>query len=263
MSSYYQTSSTHLALNCSIQGLSERVEILNAFGTSSNLIVDYSLPHNRLRQFPDGSIELIPKSVGEVIGESAVRPLMEGTFHLAGQGYNILKDYLTRIDKAVGRVFNIFPGASAQNFMPATNGLSTFRFQTSHLDFETHYMGLSAENQNKLMQINEKFADNYKKIQGEKKNLALFFNKLADHYEEYHVELDKYSDSLYTLQNKINEILQSVQKKMNNSEYGLAGANNQELVLIFPEFTIIPCPEDMPVEIAVSVPKSLFGMALI
>ena len=127
--------------------------------SNPNSLVDYSVNDNRLKQHADGSIELIPKTVGEVLGESLLRPLINSVSYVGNKGISFLKEGTIRLDAAIGKVFHVFPGASAQLISPTTNA------NYHCYDFVTYYVNLSAEQQADFKKINPSFADYYAEAQ--------------------------------------------------------------------------------------------------
>ena len=75
--------------------------------------IDGSIPGNRLVQHPDGSIELMQKSIVEVFAEKVLLPLYKGIAALSQHSFIWLRGFLSGIDRLLNRIFNFFPFVEA------------------------------------------------------------------------------------------------------------------------------------------------------
>ena len=63
---------------------------LDADSKKSTSVINYSIPGNRLRERMDGSIEIVSKTPGEVVGEYLIRPILDKTYDLSTYTWQIL-----------------------------------------------------------------------------------------------------------------------------------------------------------------------------
>ncbi len=77
--------------------------------------IDYSLPGNRLHKRIDGTLEVMPKPPGVVLGEWVLRPMIDVTYSLSMQTFQIIKSGLFSIGNILSSPINIFPGAQASS----------------------------------------------------------------------------------------------------------------------------------------------------
>lgn len=85
-----------------------------------DLTIDYSVPGNRLHRRIDGTLEVIPKPPGVVIGEQLLKPLIDTTCAVTVQTFQFVKDSFLWIDQILSKSINFLPGAAAQPTKPVS-----------------------------------------------------------------------------------------------------------------------------------------------
>ncbi|EDV20613.1 hypothetical protein TrispH2_007243 [Trichoplax sp. H2] len=71
------------------------------------------IPGSRLIKKYNGTIELLPKTPGEIIGEQIVRPVLDATLSVAKSTLNILTQGFNLLDRGMSKMFQILPAAQA------------------------------------------------------------------------------------------------------------------------------------------------------
>lgn len=79
----------------------------------SNIDFHPATPGNRLRQNYNGTIEIIPKTPGQVIGEQILRPIVDATFSFASSSFNMMMKGFNVINNGINKMFQILPTAEA------------------------------------------------------------------------------------------------------------------------------------------------------
>lgn len=72
-------------------------------------------PGNRLVEYPDGSIQIIPKTIGEIIGERILRPLIDTSYPLLKRTFCLIHQGFGSLHNIVSKI-NFLTVASAQTF---------------------------------------------------------------------------------------------------------------------------------------------------
>ena len=83
------------------------------FSTGAASVLVHS-SSNRLYQHADGSLEVIPKTPAEVLGERVLRPLIDLTYDGAVRVFGIIKAGCAKIDAVFSRALQILPVAYAE-----------------------------------------------------------------------------------------------------------------------------------------------------
>lgn len=78
-------------------------------------LIDHQIEGNRLYQRSDGSIEIIPKAPGEVVGEYLIRPMLDTTYDLSMYTWQILKKGFCYLDGIFSKTISFFPGIEAKS----------------------------------------------------------------------------------------------------------------------------------------------------
>jgi hypothetical protein len=91
---------------------------------SKDSIINYSVRGNQLHERIDGSLEIIPKTPAQVIGERIIRPLIDTTCDLSSRTFQSLKRSFSFLDNALTRTLNFLPVARAENTPPTQTTLA-------------------------------------------------------------------------------------------------------------------------------------------
>lgn len=104
--------------NLNVSGVSGRMDIFwepQSHGECyENSTIDPSVKGNRLRTRLDGSLEVVPKSPAEVLGERVVRPLLDTTYNVSVSTFQAMKGGWRGLNNFLSKNFNLLPGAEAQ-----------------------------------------------------------------------------------------------------------------------------------------------------
>ncbi len=82
----------------------------------------YHPPGNRLVVCLDGSIQVLPKSIGEIIGERIVRPLIDTSYPFLKWSFHLLKEGVGSLHSVVSKI-NILSVANAQSIPRDCNNI--------------------------------------------------------------------------------------------------------------------------------------------
>ncbi len=83
-----------------------------ANGQNSSFI-DHSVSGNRLYEHSDGTLEVIPKSPAEVIGERVLRPMIDKIYNFSIYTFQCTQSGFSALDAVFSRILNILPTAYA------------------------------------------------------------------------------------------------------------------------------------------------------
>ncbi len=152
-----------------------------------DVAIDYSIPGNRLHRRIDGTLEVMPKPPGVVLGELVLRPLIDTTYQIATQTFKFVKDSFLCVDHVLSRGLNFLPGAAANPI----KGLSTLEVCTG-ANMQEAYRATEVailENNPKMMEaahtLYGPFFEQCFKDETYQKALVIYEKNLATHREHY------------------------------------------------------------------------------
>ncbi len=187
--------------------------VLPSSALDSDSIIDRSVLGNRLRANQNRQIELVPKSVAEVLGEYILRPTLNYTWHCGCKSVSWLRDGFVSLDKAVTRLITIFPGALAQSTAVAVSS------NDRCVDLEAYRDTLSSEDQIRL--TDPKFHKRYQEAIRLKKDIDNFISDIGKRFETFRDQLESYDQSYRLLEEKVTDIATEAIAQGLSSKYSL------------------------------------------
>ena len=106
-------------MSLSNSSISDQYSLANTHYAWSNQVytqdlhIDYSISGNRLHKRIDGTLEVMPKPVGVVLGEWVLRPLIDATYNISTQTFQIIGNGFFPLSNFLTSPINFFPGAQA------------------------------------------------------------------------------------------------------------------------------------------------------